>query len=183
MLKCIYATLLLIHGPLSGLMSVDLTSTFDASMGEQELASEQLFLSQIVAAKNGSICAAMSNEGFLHYSHLSGAFNAMRFCEFLESLFAILYSRGRCGCWIVLDNVRFHHCAEVIQTATPSCPHAHILTSILTNVESNKILTWKVENLHEDTRCQLHSTSTQNEFIILKAANIIGRLSWMDSRC
>lgn len=70
--------------------------------------------------QNQSICAAMSSEGFLHQSQISGAFNALRFCEFLESLFAILASQERSACWIVLDNVRFHHCAEVNQVVTQS---------------------------------------------------------------
>jgi transposase len=66
--------------------------------------------------QNQSVCAAMSSEGFLHYSHISGAFSATRFCEFLESLFIILRSQGRSACWIILDNVRFHHCVEVNRT-------------------------------------------------------------------
>ena len=37
----------------------------------------------------------------------------VRFGEFLQSLFVILRVRRRCSCWIVLDNVRFHHCSEI----------------------------------------------------------------------
>jgi transposase len=62
---------------------------------------------------NLSVCAAMSEEGLLHYSPIQGAFNMVRFGEFLQSLFAILRVHGRSSCWIVLDNVRFHHCPEI----------------------------------------------------------------------
>jgi hypothetical protein len=63
--------------------------------------------------KNQSICAAMSEEGLLHQSHIEGAFNTTRFCEFLVSLFIVLSRKQLASCWIVLDNVRFHHCAVV----------------------------------------------------------------------
>ena len=67
--------------------------------------------------RNISICAAMSGDGFIHHLQQFGGFNSDLFCDFLTSLFAILHARGRVNCWIVLDNVRFHHCANVANTA------------------------------------------------------------------
>jgi transposase len=70
----------------------------------------------IVASSRGqhlSICAAMSEEGFLYDRIRPGAYSAEHFCTFLEELFEHLCERGRGPCWIVLDNVRFHHCAIV----------------------------------------------------------------------
>jgi transposase len=70
----------------------------------------------IVASSHGqnlSICAAMSEEGFLYDRICPGAYSAEHFCTFLEELFEHLCERGRGPCWIVLDNVRFHHCAIV----------------------------------------------------------------------
>ena len=66
--------------------------------------------------RNQSICAAMSNEGLLHHSHIEGAYNTERFCEFLVSLFVVLRMKGRMNCWVILDNVRFHHCSAVAET-------------------------------------------------------------------
>jgi transposase len=68
--------------------------------------------------RNLSICAAMSEEGFLLHKINHGAYTALLFCEFLESLFEKLVELGRRCCWIVLDNVRFHHCANVAECAT-----------------------------------------------------------------
>lgn len=63
--------------------------------------------------RNISVCAAMSEEGFLHEMLRPSPYTAESFCLFLEELFAILLQMGRMGCWIILDNARFHHCAVV----------------------------------------------------------------------
>jgi transposase len=62
---------------------------------------------------NISVCAAMSEDGFLHEYLRPGAFNATHFCNFLTELFEKLRQMGRENCWIILDNVRFHHSASV----------------------------------------------------------------------
>jgi transposase len=62
---------------------------------------------------NISVCAAMSEEGFLHEHLFPGAYNTERFCVFLQELFDLMHQRGRSGCWIIIDNVRFHHAADV----------------------------------------------------------------------
>jgi len=74
--------------------------------------------------RNISACAAMSEEGFLYEVLRPGAYNAEAFCVFLEGLFALLTRMGRSNCWIVLDNVRFHHCAIV---ALCTERHSHTL--------------------------------------------------------
>lgn len=68
--------------------------------------------------RNISICAAMSEEGFLFHNVHNGAYTAMLFVEFLEGLFEKLSLMGRRNCLIILDNVRFHHSAIVADCAT-----------------------------------------------------------------
>jgi hypothetical protein len=63
--------------------------------------------------QNISVCAAMSEEGFLYEILRPGAFNGEHFCGFLTGLFALLDRMGRANCWIILDNVRFHHSISV----------------------------------------------------------------------
>ena len=55
----------------------------------------------------------MSEDGFLYEVLRAGAFNGDHFCGFLTGLFAILGRMARSDCWIILDNVRFHHSASV----------------------------------------------------------------------
>jgi len=69
---------------------------------------------------NVSVCAAMSEEGFLHEKLRPGAYNAEEFCVYLRELFTILVQMGRRECWLILDNVPFHHRADVA-----TCVHAH----------------------------------------------------------
>jgi transposase len=66
---------------------------------------------------NISICAAMSEEGFLYHKIHRGAYNGVIFCAFLKGLFERLHEIGRGACWVVLDNVRFHHSAIVAECA------------------------------------------------------------------
>jgi len=66
--------------------------------------------------RNISVCAAMSEEGLIYDTIRPGAYNAVAYCEFLTGLFEKLQERGRTNCWIVMDNVRFHHCSIVITT-------------------------------------------------------------------
>ena len=75
--------------------------------------------------RNISVCAAMSEEGFLHEMLQPGAYTAERFCVFLGELFDCLGSRGRSQCWIVLDNVRFHHC-EIVRACSSARGHTLI---------------------------------------------------------
>jgi hypothetical protein len=63
--------------------------------------------------QNISVCAAMSKEGFLYEVLRPGAFNGVHFCAFLSGLFELLHRMGRSNCWIILDNVRFHHSESV----------------------------------------------------------------------
>jgi transposase len=64
--------------------------------------------------RNISIAAAMSEDGFIHHRVQVGAYNAMLFIDFLGELFVKLRENERYGCWIVLDNVRFHHTEAVL---------------------------------------------------------------------
>lgn len=73
---------------------------------------------------NLSICAAMSEEGLLSHKIHRGAYNSTLFCAFLEQLCMRLQTMDRTGCWLVLDNVRFHHCAVVAQCVAS---HGHRL--------------------------------------------------------
>jgi transposase len=68
--------------------------------------------------RNISVCAAMSEEGFLLERLRLGSYNAEEFCAFLRELFTLLGQMGRDGCWIILDNVRFHHSPMVSLCAT-----------------------------------------------------------------
>lgn len=70
--------------------------------------------------RNISICAAMSEEGALTHTAQMGSYNAQLFCAFLETLFLHLQSIGRAGCWLIMDNVRFHHCASVRELVAQS---------------------------------------------------------------
>ena len=63
--------------------------------------------------RNISVCAGMSEECFLYEDLRPGAFNADHFCAYLESLFLLLRRMDRGSCWIIMDNVRFHHCESV----------------------------------------------------------------------
>jgi transposase len=72
--------------------------------------------------QNISVCAGMSEDGFLHEFLRPGAFNAIHFCDFLTELFEKLREMGRENCWIILDNVRFHH-SESIRCCTESAGH------------------------------------------------------------
>jgi transposase len=72
--------------------------------------------------QNISVCAAMSEEGLLHEYLRPGAFNGEHFCSFLTGLFELLRTMGRNNCWIIMDNVRFHHSASV-RTCAESFGH------------------------------------------------------------
>jgi hypothetical protein len=74
--------------------------------------------------RNISVCAAMSNEGFLHEVLRPGVYTAQTFCLFLCELFVVLHDMGRSNCWLVLDNVKFHHCEIVSSCASQ---HGHTL--------------------------------------------------------
>jgi transposase len=67
--------------------------------------------------QNISVCAAMNQDGFLIHQVRVGAFTAALFCDFLEHLFTELRIRGREQCWIIMDNVRFHHAQAVTDCA------------------------------------------------------------------
>jgi transposase len=67
--------------------------------------------------RNISVCAAMSQEGFLYERLKPGAYNSGEFCIFLRELFVLLTARRRTACWIILDNVRFHHSQAVVACA------------------------------------------------------------------
>lgn len=73
--------------------------------------------------RNISVCAAMSEEGFLYERLRPGAYNADEFCVFLTELFGVLARMGRTGCWIILDNVRFHHSSGVAACAEQFAHH------------------------------------------------------------
>jgi hypothetical protein len=74
---------------------------------------------------NHSICSAISEEGFIHYKLHNGAYNALRFNEYLEELFAILDAMGRSACYIIMDNAKFHHSA-IIRESVERNGHAMI---------------------------------------------------------
>jgi transposase len=74
--------------------------------------------------RNISVCAAMSEEGFLYERLRPGAYNTDEFCIFITELFESLARIGRIRCWIILDNVRFHHSQVVATCATQ---HEHRL--------------------------------------------------------
>jgi hypothetical protein len=67
---------------------------------------------------NLSICAAMHINGMLTWTHRWGAFNAGFFVEYLQTLFSRLDELSLEHCWVVLDNVRFHHSAAVTDIIT-----------------------------------------------------------------
>jgi transposase len=64
--------------------------------------------------RNISLCAAMSEEGFLLDRLKPGAYNAEEFILFLQELFEVLTRLGRDNCWIICDNASFHHTAAVL---------------------------------------------------------------------
>lgn len=72
--------------------------------------------------QNISVCAAMSEEGFLHEVLRTGAYNQIHFCSFLSGLFELLNRMGRSNCWIILDNARFHH-SESVRLCAESFGH------------------------------------------------------------
>jgi transposase len=63
--------------------------------------------------RNISVAAAMSAEGLIYHQTQFGAFNSQLFADWITNLGVILANRGRRNCWLVLDNVRFHHCENV----------------------------------------------------------------------
>jgi transposase len=65
--------------------------------------------------KNISIAAAMSYNGLLTISINFCALDVHKFGQFVESLCELLRKSERTYCWIILDNARFHHCANVAQ--------------------------------------------------------------------
>jgi transposase len=62
---------------------------------------------------NISVAAAMSVDGLLKYKCRIGAFNGNAFGDYLDELFVAMRERDMEKCWIVMDNVRFHHSAHV----------------------------------------------------------------------
>jgi hypothetical protein len=72
--------------------------------------------------QNISVCAAMSEDGFLYEFLRPGAYNAQHFCTFLTGLFEVLREMGKDNCWIVLDNARFHH-SDSPRLIAGSCGH------------------------------------------------------------
>jgi hypothetical protein len=72
--------------------------------------------------RNISIAAAMNVEGFIHHRVHIGAYNSSLIIEFLGQLFATLQARGRQNCWIISDNVRFHHTNRAIYIRLSKVP-------------------------------------------------------------
>jgi transposase len=66
---------------------------------------------------NISVSAAMNEEGLLYEQLRPGAYNAESFHTFLQNLFQLLSTRGQNNCWLVMDNVKFHHCDVVVNCA------------------------------------------------------------------
>lgn len=62
---------------------------------------------------NISVCAAMSCEGLILKDVSFEPYNSVKFEEFMKRLCDYLHFRGLYGCWLVCDNVRFHHSKRV----------------------------------------------------------------------
>jgi transposase len=77
--------------------------------------------------RNISICGAMSKEGFISHQIRFGSYNANAFCEYLQVLFGRLCELGRHGCRIIVDNVRFHHSACVLDCVQQAGHFIHFL--------------------------------------------------------
>jgi transposase len=68
--------------------------------------------------RNISVVAAMSETGLLHHQVHLGAYNSDLFSIWIQQLGQILAAADLSCCWIILDNVRFHHSAIVSAVAT-----------------------------------------------------------------
>jgi len=60
-----------------------------------------------------SVVAAMNEAGLLHHRIQFGSFNSELFSTWLTELGTVLLDNHLSECWLVLDNVRFHHTAQV----------------------------------------------------------------------
>lgn len=69
--------------------------------------------------RNISVAAAMSSEGIIHHQVQFGAYNSQLFADWITNIGVVLANRGRTNCWVVLDNVRFHH-SQIVSTAAQS---------------------------------------------------------------
>ena len=76
-----------------------------------------------IRGKNYSVCAAMNSECLYYYSAQDSAFNAQKFCEFLNELFELFDRDNLTGVTLVMDNVRFHHVDTVLETVSRKGHH------------------------------------------------------------
>lgn len=60
--------------------------------------------------RNISVCAALTNEGLVHFRALLGSYNTAEFVVFIQELMTRLPLGPKI---MVMDNVRFHHAAPV----------------------------------------------------------------------
>jgi transposase len=63
---------------------------------------------------NVTVVAAMSTVGLLRYSVHRGSFDGVLFTAYLNALCVRLRELHLEHCWVVMDNVRFHHSAQVV---------------------------------------------------------------------
>jgi transposase len=81
----------------------------------------------------------MSAGGLLKYRAHFGAYNAVLFCSFLDELFSHFRAIGRGPCWIIMDNVRFHHSQSVsacVQSAGHTLVFLPAYSPMLNPIES-----------------------------------------------
>jgi transposase len=67
--------------------------------------------------RNISVATAMSAEGLIYHQIQFGSFTSQLFADWITNLGVALANQGRRDCWVVLDNVRFHHSGIVAEAA------------------------------------------------------------------
>jgi transposase len=66
--------------------------------------------------RNISLCCTMSKNGAFHYRTQNFPYNSVSFGQYVDDLLRVFDGREMSGVVIVMDNVRFHHNREILES-------------------------------------------------------------------
>jgi len=81
--------------------------------GRSQIGTRAISIVPALRTRNKTVIAAFSRVGLLLYHVLERAGNRVNFNEFISELCVVLNTRDLRDCTLIMDNVRFHHCAEI----------------------------------------------------------------------
>lgn len=94
--------------------------------------------------RNISVCSSMSMDGMIHYRAILSAYNTWEFIIFLEEICQRL---DRTPKIFIMDNVRFHHSAEVRETVEALGHRIHFLPAYSPQLNPIELLFSKWKNI------------------------------------